>query len=185
MGLKLSGAVEEAFTLAPAPEVCFRYFAQNEDLLKQFLGDDRVERLEAGVYRVKLNPHGALGLTLQPSFDVAFIEHPPAKVEMRSRGARLESASHQTEFDAQFTGEARFESHPDGTLVVCWSRMEVELALPDFLAWMPTGPLEAIGNGIIEPAMRTLARRLVPIMRRDIQRWLRAQETSGSPSAAD
>lgn len=177
--IRLSGRVEEPFTLEVAPESAFRYFAKNEELLKQFLGADRVERLDDGVYRVMLNPHGAMGLTIQPTFDVAFIEHPPNRVEMKSLGARLVHTTHDdTGFDARFTGEALFEPHVAGTLVRCWAKMEVELTLPGFLAWMPTAPLEAIGNGIIEPAMSTLARRLVPLMRRDIRRWLIAESVT-------
>jgi hypothetical protein len=167
--------VEQSFPLEQPPAVAFRYFAQNEELLKQFLGGDRVQALGNGVYRVKLNPHGALGLTLQPSFDVQFTEHAPNRVEMRSLGARLVEASHDdTGFQADFEGEALFLNDPVGCRVNCWARMRVDLALPAFLAWMPVGPLEAIGNGIIGPAMQALAQRLVPLMQRDIHRWVAA-----------
>ena len=173
--LNLHGRVEQRFAVEYAPAIAFRYFAGNEDLLKQFLGEDRVEYLGDGTYRVKLNPQGALGLTIQPSFDVQFVEHPYNRVEMRSLGARLVEASHQDAgFQAGFNGEALFYEHPVGCEVHCWARMHVELALPAVLAWMPPAPLEAIGNGIIGPAMQALAQRLVPIMQRDIHRWVAA-----------
>lgn len=171
--LNLAGHVVQELTLPDPPDVAFRYFAKNEDLLKQFLGQDRVEPLEDGVYRVRLNPHGALGLTVQPSFDVAFIEHPPDRVEMRSLRATLLETSHDDAgFDAHFDGEARFLASDSGTRVICGAHMRVTLGLPAFLAWMPTGPLEAIGNGIIQAAMQGLSLRLVPIMQRDIRRWV-------------
>lgn len=174
--LNLHGRVEQSFTLEQPPEIAFRYFARNEDLLRQFLGQDRVQTLEDGVYRVKLNPHGALGLTLQPSFDVQFTEHPPNRVEMKSLGARLVESSHDDAgFQAHFDGEALFMHEGAGCRVNCWARMRVELALPAFLAWMPVGGLEAIGNGIIGPAMHALAQRLVPLMQRDIHRWVEAR----------
>ena len=173
--LHLHGRVEQRFQLEQPPVAAFRYFARNENLLKQFLGGDRVENLGGGIYRVQLNPHGALGLTLQPSFDVQFIEHAPNRVEMKSLGARLVNSSHgDAGFKAQFNGEALFVHDPAGCRVNCWARMRVELALPSFFAWMPPGPLEAIGNGIITPAMQALAMRLVPIMQKDIQRWVAA-----------
>jgi hypothetical protein len=171
--LNLGGRTAIAFELAHPPEVAFRYFAQNEDLLKQFLGRDRVEALGDGVYRVRLNRHGALGLTLQPSFDVAFIEHPPDRVEMRSLRASLVESSHgDAGFDATFEGEARFTPCPAGTAMACTAGMQVTLTLPAVLAWMPAGPLEAMGNGLINTAMSALAHRLVPLMQKDIQRWV-------------
>lgn len=171
--LQLGGKVNQTFDLPDAPEVAYRYFANNEELLKQFLGQDRVAQLEYGVYRVKLNPHGALGLTLQPSFDVAFIEHPPDRVEMKSLRASLVESSHgDAGFDAHFEGEALFSPSGDGTRVACAASMQVRLTLPAVLAWMPARPLEAIGNGIIQAAMQTLSLQLVPIMQRDIRRWV-------------
>jgi hypothetical protein len=114
-------------------------------------------------------------LTLQPSFDVKFTEHPPDRVEMKSVGARLVEASHDDAgFQADFEGEARFVPDPAGCRVTCWSTMAVALEMPAFLAWMPTGALEAIGNGIIGPAMHTLAQGLVPLMQRDIHKWVAA-----------
>lgn len=173
--LNLHGRVEQRFAVAYAPAIAFRYFAGNEELLKKFLGDDRVSYLGDGTYRVKLNPQGALGLTIQPSFDVQFVEHPHSRVEMKSLGARLVEASHDDAgFQAGFSGEALFCEHPQGCEVTCWAHMQVELALPAVLAWMPLQPLEAIGNGLIGPAMHALAERLVPLMQRDIHRWVAA-----------
>lgn len=191
MTLQLGGRVEQAFGLPYPPEVAFRYFARNDDLLKQFLGEDRVECLEDGVYRVKLNPHGALGLTLQPSFDVAFIEHPPDRVEMKSLRATLVESSHgDAGFEARFEGEARFlPDEAGGTEVTCQAAMHVELELPAFFAWMPVAPLEALGNSLIQAAMQGLSGRLVPLMQRDIRRWVsvprRAPQgpVSGPPTA--
>lgn len=174
--LHLHGHVEQAFKVDQPPEVAFRYFARNEDLLRQFLGHDRVECLEDGVYRVKLNPHGALGLTLRPTFDVKFTEFPPDRVEMRSLRASLLETSHEDAgFEAHFEGEARFAPDGAGTWIVCWAKMRVALGVPGFLAWMPTGPLETLGNSVIHPAMAALAHRLVPLMQRDIHRWVERQ----------
>jgi hypothetical protein len=171
--LHLGGRTAIAFELSHPPDVAFRYFARNEGLLKQFLGEDRVEPLGDGVYRVRLNPHGALGLTLQPSFDVAFIEHPPDRVEMKSLRASLVESSHDDAgFEAHFEGEARFTPAPAGTAMACSARMQVNLTLPHVLAWMPAAPLEALGNGLIHTAMSALAHRLVPLMQRDIQRYV-------------
>ena len=174
--LDLGGHTAQAFVLEQPPELAYRYFANNEALLKQFLGEDRVAYLGDGVYRVALNPHGALGLTLRPSFDVAFIEHPPDRVEMRSLRAQLLEASHlDAVFEARFEGEARFEPHPHGTRVACWAHMHVTIGLPPAFTWMPTRPLQALGNGIIQAAMGTLAKQLVPIMQRDIRGWAAAR----------
>ncbi|MDB5096745.1 MAG: hypothetical protein JWM80_1166 [Cyanobacteria bacterium RYN_339] len=178
--LHLGGRTAIDFALPYPPEVAFRYFARNEGLLKQFLGEDRVDNLGDGVYRVRLNPHGALGLTLQPSFDVAFIEHPPDRVEMKSLRASLVEASHDdTGFEARFEGEANFKQVPEGTLLRCSSRMDVALTLPGFLAWMPAAPLEALGNGLIQTAMGALSHRLVPLMQRDIAKWVVAMPPAG------
>lgn len=178
--LHLGGRTAIAFELPYPPDLAFRYFAHNEDLLKQFLGRDRVEALGDGVYRVRLNRHGALGLTLQPSFDVAFIEHPPDRVEMKSLRASLVESSHgDAGFEATFEGEAHFAPCPAGTAMACTAAMQVALTLPAVLAWMPAAPLEAMGNGLIQSAMGALACRLVPIMERDIARW--AQDSVPRP----
>jgi hypothetical protein len=177
--LALQGAVQQAFELAYPPAVAFSYFAQNEDLLKKFLGHEHVEKIAPSTYRIRLNRHGALGLSLQPVFDVAFIECPPDKVEMRSVDAQLLQASHEVPgFEAHFEGQALFEPEPFGTRVVCQARMKVSFALPTFFEWMPVGPLEAVGNGVIHPAMKALALRLVPLMQKDIRRWVAAQGQS-------
>lgn len=170
--LNLGSRTEQRIAVGFPAEVAFRYFAQNEALLKQFLGADRVERLEPGVFRVKLNPHGALGLTLRPTFDVRFTEHPPDRVAMRSLRASLAETTHaDTDFEATFTGEAHFEPAASGCTLNCWADMRVVLGLPAVLAWMPTGPLEVLGNGIIHAAMHGLASRLGPVLDADIRRW--------------
>ena len=178
--LRLGGRTEQRIALPYPPEVAFRYFAQNEELLRQFLGEDRVEGLGGGVYRVRLNPHGALGLTLRPTFDVQFIEHEPDRVEMTSLRASLAETTHlDAGFDARFTGEARFQPAPGGCRMDCWAEMAVELALPGALAWMPAAPLEAVGNGIIHTAMSTLASRLAPVLQHGIRRWAAARQLGG------
>jgi hypothetical protein len=178
--LEFGNHVTQAFGVPDAPDVAFQYFARNEELLAQFLGPDRVEQLDDGVYRVKLNPHGALGLSLQPSFDVAFIEHAPNRVEMKSLRASLVESSHgDAGFDARFEGEAVFTESGDGTQVNCWASMSVSLTLPSVLAWMPKTPLEAIGNGIVQAAMQALSLRLVSIMQRDIRCWVARQAKLG------
>lgn len=174
--LNLKGYVEQPFTVDHPPEIAFAYFAKNEDLLRKFLGEDRVKMIEDGVYRVKLNPHGAMGLTLQPSFDVQFLERPPDRVEMQSLRASLVESSHDdANFEAKFTGEAHFAPAGPGTLITCWSQMEVKLVLPGFLSWAPVELLQTVGNGIIQPAMQALAWRLVPLMQKDIHRWVAEQ----------
>lgn len=180
--LRLGGRTEQRIVVDFPPDVAFRYFAQNEELLRQFLGEDRVEALGDGVYRVRLNPHGALGLTLRPTFDVQFVEHPPDRVEMKSLRASLaESTHHDAGFDARFTGEALFHPHPAGCRMDCWAEMAVELALPGALAWMPAAPLEAVGNGIVHTAMNTLAGRLAPVLQHGLRRWAaRHQVTPGA-----
>lgn len=170
--LRLGGRTDQRIVVEYPPETAFSFFAQNEELLRQFLGEDRVELLGDGVYRVRLNPHGALGLTLRPTFDVQFIEHPPGRVEMKSLRASLAESTHlDAGFDARFTGEATFHPHPAGSRMDCWAEMAVDLTLPAALAWMPAPPLEAVGNGIIHTAMHTLAGRLAPVLQHGIRRW--------------
>lgn len=182
--LRLRGEVEQAIPLAYPQELCFSFFARNEDLLRRFLGEDRVTVLEPGVYRVRLNPHGALGLTLRPSFDVAFDEVPPDRVEMRSLAARLdESSHHDAGFDARFNGLARFDPAPEGACVMhCAARTEVDLALPALLAWMPKSFLEGVGNGIVQTAMHALASQLGPLLRREMAAWVARR---GEPAALE
>lgn len=175
--LRLGSRTAQRFAVAQPTETAYRYFAGNEELLRSFLGQDRVEFLGDGVYRVRLNPHGALGLTLRPTFDVQFIEHPPDRVEMRSLRASLAESTHaDAGFDATFTGEARFEPAAEGCTLVCWAEMQVDLALPFMLAWMPAPPLEALGNGIIHAAMSGLASQLGPVLNRGIARWVARQK---------
>jgi hypothetical protein len=180
--LRLGGRTAQRLAVGQPPEVAFRYFAGNEELLRSFLGEDRVAYQGDGVYHVRLNPHGALGLTLQPTFDVQFVEFPPDRVEMRSLRAALAETTHvDAGFDARFTGEARFEPAPAGCTLVCWAEMQVELVLPAVLAWMPTAPLEVLGNGIIHAAMNGLAGTLGPVLNRGLSRWVAQQVREATP----
>jgi hypothetical protein len=93
------------------------------------------------------------------------------------RATLVESSHGDAGFEARFAGEARFlPDDADGTEVTCEAAMHVELELPALFAWMPVAPLEALGNSLIQAAMQGLSGRLVPLMQRDIRRWVAAKK---------
>ncbi|MEB3330153.1 MAG: DUF1997 domain-containing protein [Candidatus Sericytochromatia bacterium] len=176
--MALRARVAHDIRLACSPTEAFAYFAGNDALLREFLGQDRVERLSAGTYRVALNPHGALGLSLRPSFDVAFEDLPPDRIVMRSLAARLlEGSDHRPDdFEAGFEGQARFVAEGDGCRVACAASMHASFGLPLWLA--PTAPaFEAVAGSLMQAAMAALAARLGPLLDRGIA--LRRVEAAG------
>jgi len=168
--LRLAARTDRTFPLDAPADLAYTHFASNEDLLGRFLGHDRGEKMPDGCFRVQLAKHGALGLMLQPRVDVRFIEVPPHRVEMRSEGVSLVHSSHEdAKLDATFEGAIVFEPAAHGrTQATCWSTMAMELRLPEALAWLPTPPLEALGNGIVGTAMAALASRLPPLLQADL-----------------
>ncbi|MEB3197100.1 MAG: DUF1997 domain-containing protein [Candidatus Sericytochromatia bacterium] len=168
--IEMEAHVQHEIALPCSPEVAFRYFADNDDLLRDFLGRDRVERLTCGAYRVSLAPHGALGFSLSPRFDVAFQNHPPDRIAMHSQEAVLLDASHHgSQFDAGFTGEAQFLPASQGCVVACQASMRVSLGIPAWAALLiPPQALQRAGSGIMKTAMHALAGRLGPLLRRGL-----------------
>ncbi|MEB3221484.1 MAG: DUF1997 domain-containing protein [Candidatus Sericytochromatia bacterium] len=169
----LRARVSHDVRLACPAEEAFAFFAGNDALLREFLGEDRVERLPDGAYRVALSPHAALGVSLRPSFDVAFVDHPPDRVVMRSLAARLlEGSAHRpADFDAGFEGEAHFVPEGPGCVVVCRAVMRASFGLPAWLApVVPVAAFEAVASGLMQAAMLALAGRLGPLLERGIAR---------------
>jgi hypothetical protein len=167
----LRARVTHDIRLACSAEEAFGYFAGNDALLREFLGQDRVERLADGAYRVALNPHGALGVTLRPSFDVAFEDFPPDRVVMRSLAARLLDGSvhRPDDFEAGFVGEASFAAEGVGCRLACAASMHASFGLPGWLA--PMAPaFETVASGLMQAAMHALAARLGPLLERGITR---------------
>ncbi|MEB3283827.1 MAG: DUF1997 domain-containing protein [Candidatus Sericytochromatia bacterium] len=168
--LDLEATVRHDIRLPVSPGEAFEYFSGNDDLLREFLGAERVESLGQGCFRVRLNPHGAFGWRIQPCFDVKFVDYPPDRIEMRSLEASLMSGSaNTTRFDAGFCGTAHFRQDPRGCCVSCEASMQVTIGIPDWVRMlMPPGALAQFGNGMIRAAMQGLAARLGPLLERGI-----------------
>lgn len=165
--MRLRAEVARAFALPEhSAEQAFAHFRGNEALLRELLGHDRVSVLRPDVYRVLLNPKGAMGLMLRPSFDVAFEAEAPGRILMRCLDARLDEATHPISgFEAGFSGEALFSPlAAGGAWVACQAQMHVAFDLPPPFAWMPQAPLEALGEGVLRAAMGALAGRLPRIL---------------------
>lgn len=160
--MRLDAQVARSFRLPHPPDLAYQHFQGNEALLRELLGQDRVSLLGPNTYRVALRPKGAMGLMLRPSFDVAFEAHPPNRIVMRCLGARLDEATHPISgFEAGFCGETTFSPHAEGgAWVHCQADMNVAFDLPPPFAWMPPGPLEALGESVLRAAMGALAGRL-------------------------
>lgn len=171
--MRLGAEVARSFALPDhSAEQAFAHFRGNEALLRELLGHDRVAVLRPDVYRVLLNPKGAMGLMLRPSFDVAFEAEAPGRILMRCLDARLDESTHPISgFEAGFAGEAQFSPLDEGgAWVSCHAHMHVGFDLPPPFAWMPQGPLEALGEGVLRAAMGALAGRLPRILAASLAR---------------
>lgn len=169
----LEARIEHEIRLACGADEAFAYFARNDELLREFLGRDHVERLADGTYRVAVHPPGALGVSLRPCFDVAFLDHPPDRIEMRSLRATLhEGSPHRPDdFDAAFDGEALFRPTAQGCAVACTAHVRVTFGLPGWIApLVPVPVFESVANGLVRTGMLALATRLGPLLERGIAR---------------
>lgn len=173
--IELEGFTQRSTVLAASPEEVARYFSGNELLLKQLVGADRVDRLAHQRYLVSVGRFEALGLVIDPHFEVIF-EDLPGVTRMDSTSCRVVTSEHlDLELAAGFSGEARFDPHPDGCLLTSWSAARVQLIrLPGLLRGLPAGMIQKVGNAVILKALEATSSRFVPLIRDDFERW-RAQ----------
>lgn len=170
--LELEGFTERSTVLPASPEEVARYFSGNETLLKQLVGSERVQRLAPQRYQVSVGRFEALGLVVDPHFEVVF-EDLPGLTRMNSAACRIVTSNHlDLELAAGFSGEARFEPHPEGCLLTSWSATRVEfLRLPSLLRGMPPSLVQRVGNAVIAKALEAMSARFVPLIRADFERW--------------
>ncbi|MNK45609.1 hypothetical protein D3C87_643740 [compost metagenome] len=170
--IALEGYTQRSTVLAASPEEVARYFSGNELLLKQLVGADRVERLAHQRYLVSVGRFEALGLVIDPHFEVEFTDH-PGLTRMESTSCRVvTSESLDFELAAGFSGEARFDAHPDGCLLTSWSAARVDLLrLPGLLRTIPAAMIQSVGNAVIHKALDATSARFVPLIREDFERW--------------
>lgn len=170
--IELEGYTQRSIVLNAAPEEVARYFSGNEGLLRQLVGPERVERLAHQRYRVSVGRFEVLGLVIDPHFDVAF-EDLPGLTRMTSTSCRVITSEHlDLELAAGFSGEARFDPHPEGCLLTSWSAARVDvLRLPGILSHLPPGLVQRIGNAVIHKALDATSARFVPLIREDFERW--------------
>lgn len=170
--IQLEGFTERSTILAADPDDVARYFSGNELLLKQLVGAERVERLAHQRYLVSVGRFEALGLVIDPHFEVVFTDL-PGVTRMDSTSCRVvTSETIDLELAAGFSGEARFDPHEDGCLLTSWSAVRVDLLrLPGLLRSVPAGMVQSIGNAVIHKALEATSSRFVPLIREDFERW--------------
>lgn len=170
--IDLEGFTQRSIVLAASPEEVARYFSGNELLLKQLVGAERVERLSTQHYLVSVGRFEALGLVIDPHFEVVF-DDLPGLTRMDSTSCRVVTSEHlDLELAAGFSGEARFDPHPDGCLLTSWSAVRVDLIrLPGILRGFPPGMIQKVGNAVIHKALDATSARFVPLIREDFERW--------------
>ena len=170
--IELEGYTQRSTVLAATPDEVARYFSGNETLLKQLVGAERVERLAHQRYRVSVGRFEALGLIVDPHFEVDFTDL-PGVTRMESTSCRVvTSQALDLDLSAGFSGEARFEAHADGCLLTSWSAARVQLLrLPGILRSIPPGMIQSVGNAVIHKALDATSARFVPLIRQDFERW--------------
>jgi hypothetical protein len=170
--IALEGFTQRSILLHASPEEVARYFSANEDLLKQLVGADRVTRLAPQRYHVSVGRFEALGLVVDPHFEVVFTDL-PGVTRMESTSCRIVTSEHlDLSLAAGFSGEAAFEPHPDGCLLTSWSAAKVDLLrLPTLLRGLPPALVRKIGCTVIEKALEAMSARFVPLIREDFERW--------------
>lgn len=170
--LSLEGSTERHLIVPAAPQEVAAFFSQNEALLRQLVGTERVIALGGNRYRIETRRFEALGLAVTPCFDVRF-EDLPDRTLMRSEACRPLSSSHlDLAMEAEFQGEARFTPHDEGTLLECRTEAQVRLQPPRALRLTPTFVLRGLGNALLNTAMEALSSRFVPLFAEEFGRWL-------------
>lgn len=179
MPIELEAYTERTVGLSAPPDAVARYFAQNEDLLGELVGKEHVTPLGNGRYRVATRGFSALGLTVTPAFEVAFVDH-PGVTHMASQACHLVSSNAlDLDLEARFEGEAQFHPAPEGTALFCWTHAHARVRLPGFLAWMPRSVVQAALQGLMKSALDATSARFVPLIQKDFERWRSETPESG------
>ncbi len=170
--LELEGFTQRSTVLPASPEEVSRYFSGNDLLLKQLVGAERVSRIAPQRFLVSVGRFEALGIVIDPHFEVVF-EDLPGLTRMDSASCRVVTSENlELELSAGFSGEARFEPHPDGCLLTSWSAARVEiLSLPPLLRGLPRNMIQSVGSTVINKALEAMSARFVPLIRADFERW--------------
>lgn len=179
MDLELEAYTERTVSLPAPPTDVARYFAQNESLLSELVGQEHVTSLGGGRYRVATRGFSALGLTVTPAFEVEFVDH-PGVTHMASKECHLlESSALDLDLEARFEGEAQFHPAPDGTSLFCWTHAHARITVPGFLRWMPKAAVQGALQTLMKGAMEATSSRFVPLIQKDFERWRALQPQSG------
>ena len=134
------------------------YFSRNESLLSRLVGAGRVERLNAGLYRVSLRSFEALGLAVRPTLDIQFTDH-PRETLMEALEVRAVEGPAGLSVDVAFDGSAKFRPHPLGTEVESYAHAVVDLGLPFPFSLLPERLLQAAAAAVLSAAMESTAQR--------------------------
>lgn len=170
--IELEGYTQRSTVLAASPEEVARYFSGNEFLLEQLVGKERVRRVAPQRYQVSVGRFEALGLVVDPHFEVVF-EDLPGVTRMESTSCRVVTSEQiDLELAAGFSGEARFDAHADGCLLTSWSAARVQIIrLPGLFQGLPASLIQKVGDAVIHKALDATSARFVPLIREDFERW--------------
>lgn len=164
--MQLLAHTARSIVVHAAPEVVAAYFSRNEALLERLVGPGRVQRISDGLYRVSLCSFEALGLAVRPVLDVRFTDT-PTRTLMQAERVRALDGPAGLALDAEFSGEARFDPHPEGCAIRCEASALLEIGLPLPFSALPERLLEAAATAVLARAMETTAARFERLIRGD------------------
>lgn len=161
--MDLIAATSCSVALPATPHDLASYFSRNDSLLARLIGPGRVQDLGGGLYRVSLRRFEALGLAVRPELEVRFTDL-PGRCAMRAERACLAEGPSGLSLEVAFEGEARFEPHGGGSLLVCEAEALVTLGLPFPFSMLPERSLQIMAEAVLKSAMNTTARRFAALI---------------------
>jgi hypothetical protein len=156
--VRIAAEASRSFFVPARPEAVAVYFSRNDSLLSRLVGAGRVQRLSEGLYRVSLRSFEALGLTVRPTLDVQFTDH-PRETLMEALEVRAVEGPAGLSVDVSFKGSAAFRPHPLGTEVESYAYAVVDLGLPFPFSLLPERLLQAAATAVLTAAMESTAQR--------------------------
>jgi len=167
--LELAGDISREVKLPERPDRVATYVHGNESLLRRILGSERVEYLEPALYRFRMYPIGALGVSLRPVFDLLFERSGDLLLKMSTVGCSLFEKSHRDlSMEVQVRAKAILSAIPEGTSALIQASAWVSMEVPGVLRLVPRRMLEIAGNALLDTTMHSFADRVIPVVRADL-----------------
>ncbi|MBD2572505.1 DUF1997 domain-containing protein [Arthrospira platensis] len=148
------------------------YLRQPRRLVNALVDPNRLERLEADCFRLKMRPLSFMTMTIQPTVDMKVSALANGTVRLRSQGCEIRGIEYINQrFSLNLYGRLAPYKINGITYLRGQADLEVQVEVPYPLSLTPQPIIEATGNGLLKSVLLTIKQRLMHNLLSDYQRW--------------